>query len=107
MDYGRLIGDAWNMTWRYRFLWILALFAPAGVGGCGLNFNVPSNFNTPSPGRTQPGPANSLPFPTGGPNGVNQFERIGPIVAAWIAAHLGLILAVAAIALILFLLFLF
>ena len=105
MDYGRLIGDAWTMTWRYRFLWILALFAPTGVGGCGFNFN-PGNFNTPSPNRSGPGTANPSPFGAGGPNAA-QFERIGPAIAAWLTAHLGLILALAAVALILFFLFLF
>lgn len=34
MDYGGLIRDAWAATWRYRYLWVLGLFAggAAGVG---------------------------------------------------------------------------
>jgi len=35
MDYGSLIGDAWRMTWRHRFLWVLGLFAG---GASGLSF---------------------------------------------------------------------
>jgi hypothetical protein len=35
MEYSRLIQDAWAMTWRHRFLWLLGVFAGgvAGVGG--------------------------------------------------------------------------
>lgn len=35
MNYGQLIRDAWAATWRYRYLWILGLFAggAAGAGG--------------------------------------------------------------------------
>ncbi len=32
MDYGGLIRDAWAMTWRYRFLWVLGLFAGGAIG---------------------------------------------------------------------------
>lgn len=37
MNYTQLIRDAWAATWRYRFLWILGLFAggAAGAGGGG------------------------------------------------------------------------
>jgi hypothetical protein len=37
MDYSTLIRDAWAATWRYRFLWVLGLFAggAAGAGGGG------------------------------------------------------------------------
>ncbi len=37
MDYGRLISDAWRLTWRHKYLWILGLFA-AETGGCGGSF---------------------------------------------------------------------
>jgi len=35
MNYSQLIRDAWAATWRYRYLWILGLFAggAAGAGG--------------------------------------------------------------------------
>jgi hypothetical protein len=37
MNYSQLIRDAWTATWRYRFLWILGLFAggAAGAGSSG------------------------------------------------------------------------
>ena len=37
MNYSQLIRDAWAATWRYRYLWILGLFAggAAGVGSGG------------------------------------------------------------------------
>ncbi len=41
MEYGRIIREAWATTWRYRYLWVLGLFAggavaaPYGTGGGG------------------------------------------------------------------------
>jgi len=53
MDYSRLISDAWRVTWRYKYLWILGLFATQG-GGCGgmanLNtgsFRLPGSVGDP------------------------------------------------------------
>jgi hypothetical protein len=47
MRFGEIIEKAWKLTWRYRYLWVLALFAgitgPAGGGGGG-NFNSGSSF---------------------------------------------------------------
>jgi hypothetical protein len=37
MDYGSLISQAWNITWRYRFLWLLGLLAGGAVGMPSLN----------------------------------------------------------------------
>lgn len=34
MDYGSLIRQAWRFTWRFKFLWVLGLFAPSTVGSC-------------------------------------------------------------------------
>ncbi len=50
MDYSRLISDAWRITWRYKYLWILGLFAAQG-GGCSgaANFN-PGSFQLPGSG---------------------------------------------------------
>lgn len=44
MDYGGIIKKAWNVTWRYKVLWIFGLFAGAaggggGGGGGGSNFS--------------------------------------------------------------------
>lgn len=33
MDYFGVLKKAWNITWRYKALWILGLFAGAGSGG--------------------------------------------------------------------------
>lgn len=37
MDYGSLIGQAWSITWRYRFLWLLGILAGGAVGMPSLN----------------------------------------------------------------------
>jgi hypothetical protein len=37
MDYGSLIGQAWRITWRYRFLWVLGVLAGGAVGMPSLN----------------------------------------------------------------------
>jgi hypothetical protein len=45
MNYPSLVRDAWAITWRTRFLWILGLFA--GVTGSSLSFgrsSLPSNL---------------------------------------------------------------
>src|SRR3954452_23024819 len=36
MDYPTLIAEAWAMTWRYRFLWVLGLLAGITGGTMGL-----------------------------------------------------------------------
>lgn len=47
MDYSRLISGAWRVTWRYKYLWILGLFAAEG-GGCNGAANLnPSSFKLP------------------------------------------------------------
>jgi hypothetical protein len=33
MEYGALIRDAWRLTWRHRFLWLIGLVAGGGGGG--------------------------------------------------------------------------
>jgi len=46
MDYGKLMRRAWEITWRYKFLWVFGIaiaFCRAG-GGSGSNFNF-SNRN--------------------------------------------------------------
>ena len=27
MQFGQIIKKAWNITWRFRYLWVLAIFA--------------------------------------------------------------------------------
>jgi len=102
MDYGRVIGDAWTMTWRYRFLWILGLFAPTGFGGCSANFNLPSNFTSPATPRATPTPSGP---PTSG-FGTPGMEQIQTAVGTWVGTHLGLIFGIVAAVVLLALVFL-
>jgi hypothetical protein len=37
MEYGRIVREAWQITWRHPFLWILGLFA-GGAASSSLNF---------------------------------------------------------------------
>ena len=48
MRFGEIIKKAWHITWRYRYLWILGLFAgvTGGSGGVGGGGNGFSRFNT-------------------------------------------------------------
>ncbi|MDO8673561.1 MAG: hypothetical protein Q7O66_19305 [Dehalococcoidia bacterium] len=51
MDYGRLLRDAWTITWRHRFLWVLGLFAGSSAGTCSspvANFSFPSQWGSRS-----------------------------------------------------------
>jgi len=50
---GRLIKQAWEITWKHKYLWFFGFFAFGGSGNCGGggNFNTPGNtsgFNAPS-----------------------------------------------------------
>jgi hypothetical protein len=56
MDYGRLVSLAWQMTWRYRFLWILGFFAGGAAGGS-LGGNTRWEANANEFGRWRPGEA--------------------------------------------------
>jgi hypothetical protein len=52
MEFGQIIKKAWKITWRYRFLWVLGLFAGiTGAGGGGGSFNSRS-FGSGSPGSS-------------------------------------------------------
>jgi hypothetical protein len=83
VNYGVLLRRAWAMSWRHRFLWVLALFAGGGGGG---RCSVPSgNFNWPG-------------------SGANGFGQVAPEVGSalaepgrWVAQHLGLLVALGAV----------
>jgi hypothetical protein len=86
MEYGTLIRDAWAITWRYRFLWILGLLAGGGVG-------IP----TVGGGNGGRGPSTA----SGGPA---DLSGISPALAAtfeqvrtWAVANAGLLIALAAV----------
>ena len=79
MKYGQLIRDAWQITWRHPFLWVLGLFA-GGTAGASLG-------GRGGGGGPSPSPADGRPIP-----GVD----VGPdAVALWASDHSGLIVAVA------------
>ena len=88
MQYSRLVRDAWHLTWRHRFLWVFAFFGGAqGGGSCGLNYmQGGGSGGGPSTPDGQPG----QPAIPGGA----EVERVATAVGDWVAAHLGLILAV-------------
>jgi hypothetical protein len=81
MNYGQLIRDAWAITWRSRFLWVLGLLAGGAVGmpalrGSGANWR-------PSRGELdnlQPG-----------------LGRLAGDVEAWVLANLGLVIGAAVV----------
>jgi hypothetical protein len=37
MDYGKILGRAWEITWRWKILWILGFLATLGTGGTAGN----------------------------------------------------------------------
>lgn len=37
MDYGKVLGRAWEITWRWKVLWILGFLASLGQGGSGTS----------------------------------------------------------------------
>lgn len=43
MDHGKIVSNAWNITWNHKWLWglgFLAALASGGSGGSGGNFNM-------------------------------------------------------------------
>ncbi len=85
MDYGSLIRDSWNLTWRYRFLWLLGLLAGGAVG-------VPSGTGGGRGNVTwQAGSADLRQLPP-------ELARTAESVAAWAVANAALLIAAAAVA---------
>lgn len=82
MDYGSLIRQAWIITWRYRFLWLLGILAGGAVGMPSLNGGN-SGWQTGSSSR--------------------DMQQLSPDLAAaaagveqWALANIGLLIGVAA-----------
>jgi hypothetical protein len=52
MDYGGILKRAWNVTWKYKILWLFGLFAGgfggSGGGGGGSGSNVTNRVGTPN-----------------------------------------------------------
>jgi hypothetical protein len=85
VEYDRILGDALRLTWRYRFLWVFALLGGGSSSSCGSgggpNFNYSARQST---GTGSDGIPDELrPF-------VNAMQNF----PAFLAAHIGLILAV-------------
>jgi hypothetical protein len=76
MQYDKLIRDAWALTWRHRFLWILAVLAGGGVG-------VPAFNGLPGP-SVHSGSPSALEVPP-------QLAGFGQSAAAWAVANVGLL----------------
>jgi hypothetical protein len=76
MQYWDIVLRSFQITWRHKYLWLLAFFA--GEGGFGFNFSY----------RT------SAPFQTGG-NRAPNVTAIQQQISGWIAGHAGLIVAAA------------
>src|SRR5579859_5984189 len=81
MDYGSLIRQAWTITWRYRFLWLLGILAGGAVGVPSLN------------GRN-----------TGWQTHARDVQQLNPDLAGaaagiegWALANIGLLIGVAAV----------
>lgn len=52
MDYSRLISRAWEITWKYRALWLFGFFA--GFAGIGGNFSNIPNYRADSASSPPP-----------------------------------------------------
>ena len=81
MNYGSLIGQAWRITWHYRFLWLLGILAGGVVGMPTLNGGN-----------------------TGWQTNSREMQQLSPDLAAaaagveqWALANIGLLIGVAAV----------
>jgi hypothetical protein len=95
VNYGELIKDAFWITLRNRFLWFFGFFA--GGTSAGANFNIPSGNFGGFDGDNFGGPGQ------GGSGGATPAPGFDP--GQWILDNLALILVVAAVAVLIVLLF--
>jgi hypothetical protein len=83
MDYARLVGEAWRLTWHHRFLWVLGLFAGGTFGSFGS-----------SPIQWRGGGREAAQLPPG-------LLGAGHDAAGLLAANVGLVIAVAGLVVVL------
>jgi hypothetical protein len=76
VPYWELISSSFRITWRHKYLWLLALFAGEGSGGF--------NFSYQSPAPLGPG---------GSPGSGPDFSSIPRQASDWLGQHLSLVLA--------------
>jgi hypothetical protein len=84
MEYGTLIRQAWSITWRYRFLWLLGVLAGGAVGMPTLNGGA----------RGGVAPAGSSPFTPADPS----VRATGEQVVSWAVTNAALLVGLALIA---------
>lgn len=84
MEYGQILKRAWQITWKYKFLWVfgIAIALCRGQGGGGGNFNFGNRF---SRGGVQNG---EVPMP---PEVLRQIEQFINSQTFW-ALIIGLII---------------
>ena len=85
MQYRDIVTRSFAITWRHKYLWLLAAFA--GESG-GASFNYSSPFQ-----------------PTGNGGTSQSFTSIPQQVATWLSHHIGLVLAISALFLVLLIAF--
>ncbi|HLZ29979.1 MAG TPA: hypothetical protein VKV73_21875 [Chloroflexota bacterium] len=88
MDYGTLIRQAWTITWRYRFLWLLGLLAGGAIGLPSFNGGGGSGWRADQRDIEQVSPT---------------LAAFGQEVATWAALHVGLLVGLAMLGLVLML----
>jgi hypothetical protein len=82
MDYGKVLSRAWQITWRWKILWVLGFLAALGSGGFNFNYDFRYLFSgTDLRGWSWPG-TGPWSWPTAWPGG-------GP--TAWPAIILGIV----------------
>lgn len=56
MNFGEVLSRAWNITWKYKALWVFGLLASlgGGSGGNGAQTNFRGDGNNPLPGLISP-----------------------------------------------------
>jgi hypothetical protein len=89
MDYGRLITRSLHLTWRYKWLWLLAFFAAESSGSASYNGQGLTNE-----------------FPGTGVSGTRGQPNFPPFLS-WIQGHLAFLLVAAVVLLVIFVVFFF
>src|SRR5215472_15396259 len=82
MRYGEIISKAFAITWRHKYLWLLAIFAGEGAASFSFNFNYGGFGGYPGSSSSQ---------------GNVTAQQVWNTVSAWISAHT-LLLVVAGVA---------
>lgn len=79
MDFGEVLRRAWQITWKFKILWIFGIFAGCsrgGGGGSGGGGNSGTQFNQPGAG-----PSNEFP----------QLQQYATQFGDWISSHLWIV----------------